>query len=64
MDLILFSKFSKGPVLLCSELTSGDYQGTIVASGIGGGVRYSPATTVVVLGGTGVDSTTTRLSET
>jgi hypothetical protein len=39
-----------------SEITEGDYQGTLIASGIGGGVRNSPASTVVVVGGTGKDS--------
>jgi hypothetical protein len=39
-------------VVCRSEITAGDYQGTLVASGIGGGVHFSPATTLVT-GGTG-----------
>jgi len=35
------------------EFTAGPCKGTLVASGLGGGVRNSPATTVVVHGGTG-----------
>lgn len=42
-----------GDVVCGSEITLGTYQGTLVASGIGDGFRFSPATTLVVSGGTG-----------